>query len=69
MLIGDSGVGKTCILVRFKNNTFSSHGCMSTVGIDFKVSADYLLLQTIFVGKLIPSIIFEIKGARIPKVP
>ena len=38
MLIGDSGVGKTCLLVRFKDNTFLSGSFISTVGIDFRVS-------------------------------
>src|SRR6218665_2257096 len=37
MLIGDSGVGKTCLLVRFKDNTFLSGSFISTVGIDFRV--------------------------------
>jgi len=36
MLIGDSGVGKTCLLVRFKDNTFLSGSFISTVGIDFR---------------------------------
>ncbi|XP_076453600.1 ras-related protein Rab-37-like isoform X5 [Babylonia areolata] len=36
MLIGDSGVGKTCILVRFKDGTFLSGSFISTVGIDFR---------------------------------
>jgi len=43
MLIGDSGVGKTCILVRFKNNKFMDGSFFSTVGIDFRVSTSYLL--------------------------
>ena len=37
MLIGDSGVGKTCLLVRFKDNAFLSGSFISTVGIDFRV--------------------------------
>ena len=37
MLIGDSGVGKTCVLVRFKDGAFLSGSFISTVGIDFKV--------------------------------
>jgi GTPase SAR1 family protein len=37
MLIGDSGVGKTCLLVRFKDDTFLSCNFIATVGIDFKV--------------------------------
>lgn len=36
MLIGDSGVGKTCLLVRFKDNAFLSGSFISTVGIDFR---------------------------------
>ncbi|KAL2098610.1 hypothetical protein ACEWY4_005090 [Coilia grayii] len=36
MLLGDSGVGKTCLLWRFTDNDFHpSH--ISTVGIDFKM--------------------------------
>ncbi len=38
MLLGDSGVGKTCLLVRFKDNAFLSGNFISTVGIDFRVS-------------------------------
>uniref|UniRef100_A0A915LDZ6 Ras-related protein Rab-13 n=1 Tax=Romanomermis culicivorax TaxID=13658 RepID=A0A915LDZ6_ROMCU len=36
LLIGDSGVGKTCILYRFSDDTFSS-SFISTIGIDFKI--------------------------------
>lgn len=38
MLLGDSGVGKTCLLVRFRDGTFLSGSFISTVGIDFRVS-------------------------------
>ena len=38
MLLGDSGVGKTCLLVRFKDNAFLAGNFISTVGIDFRVS-------------------------------
>ncbi|XP_029652212.1 ras-related protein Rab-37-like isoform X1 [Octopus sinensis] len=36
MLLGDSGVGKTCLLVQFKDGTFLSGSFISTVGIDFR---------------------------------
>uniref|UniRef100_A0A1I8HTL2 Ras-related protein Rab-13 n=2 Tax=Macrostomum lignano TaxID=282301 RepID=A0A1I8HTL2_9PLAT len=36
LLIGDSGVGKTCLLVRFAEDNFSPT-FISTIGIDFKV--------------------------------
>lgn len=38
MLIGDSSVGKTCLLVRFKDGAFLACSYISTVGIDFRVS-------------------------------
>lgn len=37
MLLGDSGVGKTCLLVRFRDGTFLAGSFISTVGIDFRV--------------------------------
>ena len=37
MLVGDSAVGKTCMLVRFKDETFLSGNFISTVGIDYRV--------------------------------
>uniref|UniRef100_A0A0K0EPN1 Ras-related protein Rab-10 n=2 Tax=Strongyloides stercoralis TaxID=6248 RepID=A0A0K0EPN1_STRER len=36
LLIGDSGVGKTCILYRFSDDAFNTH-FISTIGIDFKI--------------------------------
>lgn len=36
LLVGDSGVGKTCILIRFVENTYTS-AYISTIGVDFKV--------------------------------
>eukprot|EP00742_Colponemidia_sp_Colp-10_P000626 GILJ01000684.1.p1 GENE.GILJ01000684.1~~GILJ01000684.1.p1 ORF type:complete len:207 (+),score=29.42 GILJ01000684.1:94-714(+) len=36
LLIGDSGVGKSCLLLRFSEDTFTtSH--ITTIGIDFKI--------------------------------
>jgi len=36
LLVGDSGVGKSCLLLRFSDGTFT-HSFMPTIGIDFKV--------------------------------
>uniref|UniRef100_A0A452G7N5 small monomeric GTPase n=1 Tax=Capra hircus TaxID=9925 RepID=A0A452G7N5_CAPHI len=36
MLLGDSGVGKTCLLIRFRDGAFLSGTFIATVGIDFR---------------------------------
>jgi len=36
LLIGDSGVGKTCVLFRFSDDAFNA-SFISTIGIDFKI--------------------------------
>jgi Ras-related protein Rab-1A len=36
LLIGDSGTGKSCLLVRFADNIFSEN-YISTIGVDFKI--------------------------------
>lgn len=45
LLVGDSSVGKTCIIVRFTENTFTS-SYITTIGIDFKI-------RTIEIGKYV----------------
>ncbi|KAE8576820.1 hypothetical protein XENTR_v10004330 [Xenopus tropicalis] len=36
MLLGDSGVGKTCFLMQFRDGAFLSGAFLATVGIDFR---------------------------------
>mmetsp|Transcript_59636 Transcript_59636/g.81497 ORF Transcript_59636/g.81497 Transcript_59636/m.81497 type:complete len:203 (-) Transcript_59636:92-700(-) len=36
LMIGDSGVGKTCLLMRYANDSFSP-SFITTIGIDFKI--------------------------------
>ena len=55
LLIGDSGVGKTCILFRFSDDAFNTT-FISTIGIDFK-------LKTIELnGKIIKLQIWDTAG-------
>ncbi|KAH9532673.1 hypothetical protein CY35_18G010900 [Sphagnum magellanicum] len=36
LLIGDSGVGKSCLFLRFSDDTFTT-SFITTIGIDFKI--------------------------------
>uniref|UniRef100_A0A0K0G4M2 Ras-related protein Rab-10 (inferred by orthology to a human protein) n=1 Tax=Strongyloides venezuelensis TaxID=75913 RepID=A0A0K0G4M2_STRVS len=36
MLLGDSCTGKTCLLIRYKDDTFMNSNFISTVGIDYR---------------------------------
>mmetsp|Transcript_2901 Transcript_2901/g.5095 ORF Transcript_2901/g.5095 Transcript_2901/m.5095 type:complete len:202 (-) Transcript_2901:661-1266(-) len=46
LLIGDSGVGKSCLLLRFADGTFNE-GHISTIGVDFKIRTIELDNKTI----------------------
>ena len=38
LVIGDSGVGKTCLLLRYAENSFSTNH-LATIGVDFKLKS------------------------------
>ncbi|EDQ88622.1 uncharacterized protein MONBRDRAFT_37450 [Monosiga brevicollis MX1] len=46
LLIGDSGVGKSCLLLRFADDTYSET-YISTIGVDFKIRTIELEGKTI----------------------
>ena len=46
LLIGDSGVGKSCLLLRFADDTYTE-SYISTIGVDFKIRTIQLDGKTI----------------------
>lgn len=46
LLIGDSGVGKSCLLLRFADDTYTE-SYISTIGVDFKIRTIELENKTI----------------------
>jgi predicted ATPase len=45
VLIGDTGVGKSCILLRFADNAFAE-SYVNTVGVDFVSTASVVLTRS-----------------------
>ena len=46
LIIGESGVGKTCLLLRFTDDSFTANH-LTTIGIDFKIKVINILNKTI----------------------
>lgn len=41
LLIGDSGVGKSCLLMKYADGTYSD-SYLSTIGVDFKIKTEFV---------------------------
>ena len=64
LLIGDSGVGKSCLLLRFADDTYTE-SYISTIGVDFKIRTIELEGKTVklqIVRILIFILIFNFRG-------
>ena len=55
LLIGDSGVGKSCLILRFAENMFID-SYISTIGVDFKIKTISLF------GKIVKLQIWDTAG-------
>ena len=45
LLIGDSGVGKSCLLYRFSDDQYNT-SYISTIGVDFKIKLQFLSVES-----------------------
>ena len=65
LLLGDSGVGKSCIILQYTENNFSNN-LMNSIGVDFKlksIEVDGKIIKLQIVSKYPftnPKIIFKI---------
>ena len=46
LVIGDSGIGKSSLMVRFTDDVFNNH-YISTIGVDFKIKTMVLNKKTV----------------------
>ena len=68
VLIGDPGVGKTCIVQRFKKGTFvERHG--STIGVDFTMKTLVVDSKKVKVSAVLYKITIAVVVARVTPKP
>ena len=70
VMIGDSGVGKSCILLRFADDKFNEN-FYATIGVDFRfknITIDNKSVKLQIVRKIIYFIIFIVGYSRTRKI-
>jgi hypothetical protein len=60
LLIGDSGVGKSCLLLRFADDTYTE-SYISTIGVDFKIRTIELEGKTVKL-QIVTQLTFKYSG-------
>ncbi|KAF5387046.1 hypothetical protein D9615_001653 [Tricholomella constricta] len=65
LLIGDSGVGKSCLLLRFADDTYTE-SYISTIGVDFKIRTIELEGKTVKLQIVSPASFFHALSLALP---
>lgn len=63
IIIGDSGIGKTSLLLRYVDDTFSPSFSMSTIGVDFRFKT--IMNEKLTANKLVKLQLWDTSGQEV----